>query len=691
MKTRNETKQRMGMTTKEKNIKNLIVGVFALCLMSVSSFAAGTLTPLNSGLKPVEIESHHVKLTINNGFAITEVTQRFFNQNPSIVEAVYSFPLPVSASLSEVVIHIGERVINGEVVGKNEAKKVYSEEKKNGNNVGMAEKNKYKNFTFTIANIKPKESLIIKFVYYQPLKLNGDIGRYAYPLEEGHTDELAKNFWERNDKVASNITVDINLKSGWPLSSIRVPGVIPLKEEKKLDSGEYKASYELSTSLNKDFVLYYRLKADMPGRLEVIPYRKPGSKEGTFMMIVTPGLDLKPIKNGADYVFILDVSGSMRGEKIRTLCDGISRVLGKMKAEDRFKIVTFESSACNLTRGWINASSKNVNRWIEKVKKIKTGGSTNLYAGMSEGLSDLDADRTTSLVLVTDAVTNTGVVKPRKFYKMLKKYDIRVFGLIIGNSGNWPLMRLICDVSGGFYAGVSNSDDIIGQVMLAKQKITHESLHNAEIKIRGIKTYDLTGATLKKIYCGQQFVVFGRYSGEGKAKITLEASLSGVDKVYSKTVEFPQTDILNPELERLWAIERIKMFEDLENIGMMPLTETQSAIKDLGIRCQLVTDETSMIILDDETFKKHGIMRKNKARLSAEHKAQSKRLNKNRRFQNYVAQGSSAKQDTKRKRNKKMFKGNIPNLSGGGAIDPFTAFLMIVGSFGLFVLNRKRK
>ena len=88
---------------------------------------------------------------------------------------------------------------------------------------------------------------------------------------------------------------------------------------------------------------------------------------------------------------------------------------------------------------------------------------------------------------VTDGVTNTGVVDPKKFHELTKKYDVRVFTFVMGNSANWPLMRLVGDASGGFAKGVSNDDDIIGEILLAKGKILHESLHHAELTISGLK------------------------------------------------------------------------------------------------------------------------------------------------------------------------------------------------------------
>src|SRR5687768_5668922 len=103
-----------------------------------AAFGAGTLKPTTTPSAPIQIRAHQVNVTLNNGFAQTEVLQTFFNPNLQDLEAVYAFPVPKSASLSEVTIVTGEKTLNGEVLPKAEAEKAYEEEKKSGNDAGLA-------------------------------------------------------------------------------------------------------------------------------------------------------------------------------------------------------------------------------------------------------------------------------------------------------------------------------------------------------------------------------------------------------------------------------------------------------------------------------------------------------------------------------------------------------------------------
>lgn len=644
--------------------KHILAGIAIALAGLVNAHAAGVLTPVGSPHAPVQTRSHHVNVTLNNGFAQTEVLQTFFNPNAQDLEAIYAFPVPKGASLSEVTITTGERTIEGEVLPKADAEKAYEEEKSSGNDAGLAKQNGYQTYEFKVSPVRANAEVRLRFVYYQPIEIDAGVGRYVYPLEDGGTDEVAKSFWTASPKVEGELRVDLELKSAVPVADVRVPGFENEASTQKLGDGHYRVSLSRScASLDRDFVFYYRLPDNLPGRVEVIPYRAAKDKPGHFMMVVTPGVDLQPIKHGADYVYVLDTSGSMQG-KLSTLTNGIAQTLGQMKPEDRFRVVTFNDTAREIVP-WTAASPAAVNQAIGKVNALAATGGTNLHAGIAEGLRALDADRATSLVLVTDGVANVGLVAPAEFAKLVKQHDIRIFGFLLGNSANWPLLRLIAEQTGGFYSAVSNADDIVGQILLAKSKIAFESLHGASFKFTGGRVSDTTGDTPVKIYRGQQLVIFGKYHEAGRATVKLQAQLTGEDKTYTTTFDFPEVDTDNPEIERLWALAQIENIEQEQMLGTVPETEAKDAITAIGVHYQLVTDHTSMVVLSDEAFARRGIERRNQQRTAIERQAQTVRS---------TAPAKSYRVDTQQP----TFSAPAPHVSssGGGAIDPKLAALI---------------
>ncbi|MFA6999158.1 MAG: hypothetical protein WC198_08375, partial [Victivallaceae bacterium] len=281
--------------------------------------------------------------------------------------------------------------------------------------------------------------------------------------------------------------------------------------------------------------------------------------------------------------------------------------------------------------------------------------------------------------------TNVGQITPKSFHDLLKEKDVRVFGFLMGNSANWPLMQTICETSGGFYAGVSNSDDIIGKILQAKSKICYEALHDAKIEINGVKTADLTGQAFKKLYRGQQMVAFGRYLGTGKAEITFQAKLSGRQETYHCRINFPETDTDNPELERLWAMARIEQIEYLTAIGNVPESEKAQMISDLGVQYQLVTDETSMLVLTDEAFRTHGVKRLNQARVAVEHAAQSARVAAP--IRNYRVDVPSPQNNrqphSQPANNNSMFRNNAPRLGGGAVNWPLLGIALLLSGIAV--------
>lgn len=591
-----------------------------VCAQTGEAQAAGVLLPKASGDEAPAIVDHAVKVVINNGFARTEVRQVFHNPNQHPIDAVYRFPVPPDAALSEMSIELLDRTLRGEVVGKDRAQQIYTQETAAGNQAGLATQDGYQSFDFSVGNIPAESDATMAFVYYEPLQIDTGVGRFLYPLENGGTDDGAAFWGSTESAAAGRFSFDLSLKSLVPVSELRVPGV-PGPGITSGADGEQHVHFEAAPAeLSSDVVVYYKLDGEQAGRSDVVAYRPEAGGDGTFMLLVTPGIDLAPIEHGTDYVYVLDFSGSM-DTKIATLKDAVKRALAKLGPEDRFRLVGFSDSAFEIAP-LQTASPANVSAAGSALDSTSLSGGTNLYAGLTNGTDQHDPERVTTIFLVTDGVANEGIVQASAFDSLLRESDVRVNGFLMGNSANWPLMDVICQASGGFYAPVSNRDDILGQVQLAQNKLTHEALHEAKLSLSGVAVTDTTDFELGKVYLGQQLVVFGRYSEPGHADLRLDTKLRNQPKSYSTSFDFPASAGSAPELERLWALQMIHALEKRALLGLMPDSEMRSRVAELGVKYQLVTRETSMLVLDDAGFAENGVERMNQARTDVEHAAQ---------------------------------------------------------------------
>ncbi len=638
----------------------LLLGAYLLSATPAAK-AAGLMTPLGDNHSALTIRSHDVSVIIEDGYAITQVDQVFSNSDGQDLEAIYRFPVPEKAAVSEFTVWIDGQPVIGEVLEKQQAARVYQEEKAAGRDAGIAEKNKHYNFEIKVSPVRAGQDTQVRLVYMQSVNMDTGIGRYVYPLEDGGTDDAANSFWTSDSAVKEKFSFNLDLRSSYPVAGARVPAhphasitqlndeewqvsmsnligtatsgrensVIDADESHSLVAGEGLNSNEINklnsetgqvATLDKDIVVYWRLDTDVPAAVDLVTHKTAGSKQGTFMLNLTPGDDLAAISEGRDWVFVLDMSGSMRG-KYHTLVDAVQRALGNLKPDDRFRIVRFNDAASELTNGWVGINDESVRYWSRQLASTQASGGTNLYSGTETGLKALDKDRTSAILLVTDGEANVGVREKKIFLELMKKYDVRLFTAVMGNGANRPLLESMTEASNGFAISVSNSDDIIGKLMEFTSKATHEALHDISLKINGVKVSDLTPEVTSTLYRGEQLTVFGHYFGSGEAVVSLSGKVSGENKRYETRFNFPSISERNPEIERLWAFAKT---QDLQRMidYLGDDSEHQQAMVDIAVQHSLVTDHTSMVVMREEQFAARGVDRNNQQRRQVELAAQ---------------------------------------------------------------------
>ncbi len=670
-------------------------------VFAADSSAAGLLSPADGSTPPLVVQDQAVRVTVEDGYAITAVEQVFRNPHGKDFEAIYSFPVPKKAAVSGFTYWIDGKPVTGEVLAKKKARAVYEEEKKAGREAALTEQDSHKTFDISVTPVRAGKDVRVRLTYIQPAHIDTSIGRYVYPLEEGGVDDAKLAFWTANEKVEGRFSFDLQLRSSYPVAALRLPKhpqavvtqvsdrewrvrmdnrsgksiapspavvdgnpdrddkviAVPTRPTHTIDEGEavtpVRAAPRAATSsfrLDTDIVVYWRQADNLPGSVDLVAYRPDPDKPGTFMMVLTPGDDLKPIVEGKDWVFVLDKSGSMK-RKFHTLTEGVARGVSKLRPVDRFRIVLFDQTASELTSGFLPATPENVKKAVALLDAVQPNRGTNLFDGLKLGLNFVDADRTTAILLVTDGVANVGETRKKAFLKLVRKADVRLFTFVMGNSANRTLLTGMTRASGGTSISISNSDDIVGAVLSATSKVTHQALHKVGIEISGVRTSDLTPERLGSLYRGEQLVVFGKYRGDGEAEVTLSGLISGTPTTYTTRFDFPRTADLNPEIERLWAFSAIEaQLQDIDDFGEN--SDRKQVVTELGVEYGLVTPYTSMVVVRDEVFAKHGIERRNQARRATETAAAKQRAQ---------APVRVTRVDTKAP----MFKTTRPSYSGG--------------------------
>lgn len=655
-------------------------------LMSSLSHGAGLLVPIGQS-ESLDLLAHNVQVTIQDGFAITQVDQEFANSAAVTLDAHYRFPVPSRASVGQFTYWIQGQAIHGEVVEKERASQIYQQEKLQGRKVAVSEQQSFQHFDIRVANLMPGENAKVRLVYVQPVDMDHGIGRYVYPLEDGGTDEEQKAFWTMKQEVKKQFYFSGLIRSSHPVDAVRVPNQSQAnvqqlsQQEWSLEIGQSTTDLENAfegsvtssqpkvQNLDKDIVFYWRLQEGVPGGLDVTAYKENDNATGTVMMTLTPADDLQIIREGTDWTLVLDISGSMQG-KFSTLLEGVKQGLTKFNAQDRVRVILFNNGAQNLTRGFIPATPEALNHLMTQLEAVQPSGGTNLMEGIRMSLSQLNADRTSAIWLVTDGVVTVGESRQKLFLEELNKKDIRLFTFIMGNGANRPLLKGLSKASNGFAIEVSNSDDMVGQLEKAASKVSHEALHDIQISFDGVTVQDVQPNVIPSLYRGQQLQVFGHYWKGGNGTVRVTGKRSGQKISYEVPITLPVVDKRFPELERLWAFSQIQQLMDEQEVYGHD-EDRQDAVVDLAKAYSLVTPYTSMLVLEEEQFAQYGIKRNNHNRIEKENEA------RNNRKQQAIVNHNQAQ-------NHPTLSQPRSTLSGGS----FGWMFLIIGGFMLF--NRKR-
>jgi len=323
------------MKTILKRITSCALAAAVFGLLSGQRVAAAGLLIADGGFGgSLELKEHDVDVTINNGIAVTRVTQIFHNTEQRQVEALYTFPVPKGASVANFSMWINGKEMVGEVVEKSRARQIYESYKQTRRDPGLLEQVDFKTFEMRIFPIGPGADQKVQIAYYQELDVDHDYATYVYPLATTSRKGTAAS-------TAAKLAFNLEVKSAVPISALESPSHAKEFVIAKHDATYYQASLETaSATLARDIVLAYQLSRPRTG-FDLIASKDKG-EDGYFYLTLTAGDDLAAASDGMDYVFLLDVSGSMAQDgKLLLSKDSLGAFVNELGEKDRFEMMTF--------------------------------------------------------------------------------------------------------------------------------------------------------------------------------------------------------------------------------------------------------------------------------------------------------------------------------------------------------------
>jgi Ca-activated chloride channel family protein len=381
--------------------------------------------------------------------------------------------------------------------------------------------------------------------------------------------------------------INVSLAAGMKIQGIESPSHTI---HSKLDAKAMTATVSLGANQagNKDFVLRYRLAGDDIGSGLLL---FPGTKENFFLMMVQPprrpAQEMIPAR---EYVFIIDVSGSMHGFPLDTTKALMRDLLGRLRKTDKFNVLLFSGGSALLSEISLDATGDNIDTGVAFIERETGGGGTELLPAMKRAmkLPRAGKDISRSFVVVTDGYIGEETAMFEHVRKNLG--DANVFSFGIGSSVNRHLTDGLAKAGQGEPFVILDTKSAAATARKFRDYVESPVLTQVKVAFEGFSTYDVQPATLPDVFANRPVVVFGKYKGTPGGKITL-TGVSGRGRFVS-TIDAATVapDAKNAALSYLWARTKVSELSDFSNAD-----ENKAEVTKLGLQYNLLTKYTSFI------------------------------------------------------------------------------------------------
>jgi hypothetical protein len=323
-----------------------------------------------------------------------------------------------------------------------------------------------------------------------------------------------------------------------------------------------------------------------------------------------------------DYVFLLDISGSMaRDQKLAISHQSVVAFIDSLGPEDRFECLAFNLAPTPLFRSLRNADTANLRAAKEFFVAQRARGGTVLQPAISAAYAYRDDDRPLNVVLLSDGMTEVSEQAELLRLIQARPAGARVFCIGVGNEVNRPLLNQMASEAGGLAAFVSTEDSFRRQAQLMRQKLVRPAIENVSVEFRDGAIHDVEPRKLGDLFYGTPLRLLGRYGSSGQVAVTLTGTVQGGPWKQTVKLNLPEQDEGNSEIERMWAYQRVQQLLANERAG------TASERDEIVRLCEaysIVSPYASMLVLENnDEYKRWKIEQRNATRIERDRQSRS--------------------------------------------------------------------
>jgi Ca-activated chloride channel family protein len=564
----------------------------------------------NPEVDRLPLKDTHVDVRIIGVIADVTVTQRYKNEGSRPIEARYVFPGSTRAAVYGMQVLLQDRVLKAEIREKQQARIEYDNAKREGKTAALLEQHRENVFQMQVANIMPGDDVRVELHYTEVILPTEAKYQFVFPTVVGPrynglpangsgTNEkwLSMPFLREGQPSTAGFDISIQLTTPMPAQAISSPS--HKIEAENISSTETRIilAHTGRHENNRDFILDYRLSGDhIESGILLSQGGKDSGGENFFLAMVEPprSVDLKQIVP-REYVFIVDISGSMHGFPLDTAKVLLQDLVGGLRASDSFNIMLFAGSKQTLAPQSVPATRANIEQGLEMLRRQSGGGGTELVPALRAALAmKSDPDRARTFVVVTDGYVSVERETFELISKNLSQANLFAFG--IGSSVNRQLIEGMARAGRGEPFVVLSDSNAQQEAERFRKMIDAPVLTHIQARFEGLDVYDIEPQSVPDVFARRPIILFGKWRGAPKGRLILEGrTAAGMFKT-ELPVKDGQVSAKHSALRYLWARQRVAQLNDQETLEGGSAYRTK--ILDLGLRYNLLTSYTSFIAVD---------------------------------------------------------------------------------------------
>jgi Ca-activated chloride channel family protein len=559
-------------------------------------------------IDPLPLKSTSASVNISGVISDVQVTQVYKNQGKRPLEAIYVFPASTRAAVYGMKMVIGERVINAQINKREEARRVYEQARDQGKSASLLEQQRPNVFQMNVANIMPGDEIKVELKYTELLVPTDRVYEFVYPTVVGprYSNQPAETAppserWVQNPYLhqgeAPHYTFDIqvNIAAGLPLKELHCASHKvtanfdgPSVARVMLDKSEAYGG-------NRDYILRYRLDGD---RIQSGLLLYQGERENFFLLMVQPPKRVTKTQiPGREYIFIVDVSGSMHGFPIEISKKLLKDLIGNLSPTDRFNVLLFSGGSSVMSEESLPATPENIHKAIHLIERQQGGGGTELLPALERALKLKKPESySRTIVIATDGY----VTVEEEVFDLIRKNlgDANMFAFGIGTGVNRHIIEGMARVGMGEPFIITRPEEAPSKAERFRTLIQSPVLTQVKVKFQNFSTYDVEPLSIPDVLAERPVIVFGKWRGQPLGKITL-SGISG-NGPYREAIEINKVKPLesNSALRYLWARHRIALLSDYNKLRSND--KRIKEVTDLGLTYNLLTAYTSFVAVDTE-------------------------------------------------------------------------------------------